>query len=439
MREDVLIVLNEREPLKQQMAIALSEQLESRGLTHHRLKPTAQLADIVVERSPRIVICDFLLGDEGTAFDLLARLRERDVERKTECLLWTDERSVSVAVNAIKLGARDYIELGSTKDIEKVLRCLEEILAEANGRTSAAPLPNRSTAKVSEEPVAQAEKSRSAYLAGEMAVHQGQPVIVLSGPTGCGRSTLARHLHGVRRKAGLFTEIALENWAGSTSDIFGSETHTASAPLLSGAGTLFIDHSEFDVEGELLEALLKYRGTKNYPVGALLIVGTTSPETAAAWKRLADAKVIEMPALAQCREDFIPLLQRFLLEAKQRTGSSKFELSPEFIDQAAQLQWPGNIRQLRACALDVFCSPPALLKEWVDAGRSQNDSSLLFGALEKAKAQYELSLESPAYVPPPLAARRAVDEAGGNFRIAAAYLGIAVPQLRSALSRGSAS
>lgn len=437
MREDVLIVLNEREPLKQQMAIALSDQLAARGLTHHRLKPSPKLAEIILERAPRILVSDFLLGDEGTAFDLLSRLRESDTKHRIECVLWTDERSVSVAVNAIKLGARDFIELGGTKDIEKLLRCLEEIASEKAEDETNRPSHRRTSFRLSEEPVAQAERSRACLLAAEMAVNRGTDVIVLNGPSGCGRTTLARHLHSLRKHAGAFAEIVLENWCGDAEEIFDGDRY-GTAPLLSAGATVLIEHAEFDTDGELVEAFARRRKSETEHSETLLIIGTTSDETALAWSRLAGADVISMPSLSQCREDFVPLLQRFLLEAKHRSGQTRIELTPEFMELASQLEWPANVRELRACALDIFCSSPAMLREWVTSskpasGRPPGDSAILSSALVKAKEQYEQAATVSSAVPPPLSARNALARCGGNYRVAAVHLGVGVPQLRSAL------
>ena len=120
------------------------------------------------ERRPKVLVVDFLLGDEGTALDLLIHLRERDTERKIQCILWTDERSVSVAVTAMKLGARDYIELGGLKDVEKLLRSIEEAIASAPSDEPLFSRRSRTVARASEEPIAQAAASRQSLAAGEM-------------------------------------------------------------------------------------------------------------------------------------------------------------------------------------------------------------------------------------------------------------------------------
>ena len=446
MREDVLIVLNEREPLKQQMAAALVEQLEARHLSHHRLKPSAQLAEIVAERRPKVLVADFLLGDEGTALDLLSNLRERDAERKVQCILWTDERSVSVAVTAMKLGARDYIELGGLKDVEKLLRSIEEAIAAAPSEEVQGARRYRTVVRASEEPIAQAAASRQSLAAAEMAIRQAARVIVLVGEAGSGRSTVAEYLHTNRRGSGAFVELELENWSGSAAEIFGDSKRSASVPLLTAASTVVLEHAEFDIEGELLDACS--RESENIwsdddRAGApLLIVGTRDEKCASAWARLAGAKKIKIPGLAERKDDVLPLLQRFLSEARQLGSTTRLDLTTELIQSITSWPWPGNIRQLRSCMLEIMTSPIELLQQWLgispsEGGRSGSrlsEQGVLLRALEQNKDLYE-RLEKPLLVPPPaLQVRKVLDEVGGNIRIAASRLGVGVPQVRAALN-----
>lgn len=438
MREDVLIILNEREPLKQQLAGALSEQLESRNLTHQRLKPCANLAAIVLERLPRILVVDYLLGDEGTALDLLAHLREQKGSESCKTIVWTDERSVSVAVNAMKLGAFDYLELGNTKDIEKVLGAIQQCLDELDD----GPKPTqqrRASSATFERPIGQSQRAKSALAEVESTARQNAPVTVLLGESGSGRSTMARYFHLCRRAAGTWIEIELENWAGEATEIFGGALPRGTVPLLSYASTVFLEHADFDTDGELLEACMeqsaKIWNGSNSPA---LVVGTQSPEVAAAWERLTRARVIHLPPLAERREDILPLLQRFSLEAKQLGAVNKLELTPTLVSEVERLPWPGNVRQLRGCLFDVLTTPLAFLRDLAGTP-DENDQAVLLKALIETKARFESSALPAMTAPPPVLVRRALDAAGGNFRLAAAQLGIGVPQVRSALKAPASS
>ena len=128
MREDVCITLNEREPLKAQLAEELEFQLEKRRLSCKRLNHTDCSPDVILERGPRVVVCDYLLGEVSTALDLLTMLQKPAPPPETRVIVWTDEPSVNVAVGAMKLGAYDYLELSVNSSLDKVLQAIESCL-----------------------------------------------------------------------------------------------------------------------------------------------------------------------------------------------------------------------------------------------------------------------------------------------------------------------
>lgn len=439
MGEDVLILLNEREPLKQQMAASLAEELESRRFTHHRLKPTPNLAEIVFERAPRVAVLDFLLGDEGTALDLLSYLNTLDRDRKTQCILWTDERSISVAVNAMKLGAQDYIELGNPKDIEKVIRSIESILISpvepAPGKSQKSSKPSHQLS----EPIGQAPASRQSIGTAVAAIRTSPRVLFFLGGPGSGRSLLAKYIHPLRQAAGAFIEIEVEKWTGDAADIFGGPKFHTQAHALSAGATVLIEHVEFDTAGELLNAFVEQKKQiwedEAQSGDPLLIVGSPSKEQAEAWQKFAQAKIIELPDLAARKEDLLPLLHRFQMEARQLGTVNKLELDSEIIETISSWNWPGNIKQLKACFLEISLAPPPLLSAALGIGEAGNfDQAFALKALAHVKEIYERSVLFDPKPPSALRARAELDRACGNLRLAASALGVGVPQIKAALS-----
>ncbi|HQH28147.1 MAG TPA: hypothetical protein PLP17_12175, partial [Oligoflexia bacterium] len=127
-REDVLIVLNEREPLKHQMAAELELLLRAKHLAAQRLDLRPGVLETITKRTPCVLVLDYLLGDFGTALDILPALRAANSETQTRVILWTDEPSVYAAVEALKLGAVDYIKIDSSRSIQLVLQAIEKCL-----------------------------------------------------------------------------------------------------------------------------------------------------------------------------------------------------------------------------------------------------------------------------------------------------------------------
>ena len=71
MREDVCIVLNEREPSKSKAAEALQAQLQSRGITSSRPVIDRNIEEILVTRMPQVLLLDYLIGDYSTGLDIM--------------------------------------------------------------------------------------------------------------------------------------------------------------------------------------------------------------------------------------------------------------------------------------------------------------------------------------------------------------------------------
>lgn len=440
LREDCCIILNEREPLKLQMALELQTQLQARHYRVSRLPPTAIISDIVVERSPRTIVLDYLLGDIGTALDLLSQLREHLQRRSFFPVIWTDDPSVNVAVSAMKLGAYDYIEFDSPKSLDKVVQAVERAVIESNVEGDSTF--HRADAPGSREPIiCQSEKFKECVRLAVAAGSRSDSVIVLVGEHGTGKTLVSQTIHAARQRPGKLIQIDLDTWDGAAEDLWSPGAGSLSS-LLSYGTTVAIDHIDFDT-GDILNALQKAFGAnigKPDQEGSILIAGTVSVETARAWRRLLGASVIAVPSLDERREDFLPLVQRFVAEAAP--GGRRISLSASMIHSLTSLRWPGNVRQLRAVmmeAVSVASLDDLFFRQTGErraAASTTADEDRLFAAVINAKERWESFEATKPYVPPAVAARRVLTESRGNYRIAAARLGTGVPQLRLALKQG---
>lgn len=434
MREDVLIVLNERETLKEKMAAELVQQLALRSISCARIKPSSKLASIISERSPRIVILDYLLGDFGTAHDIISALRGNGDTLPILPILWTDEPSVSVAVTAMKIGAFDFIELHKPKSLEKVIASIESGL-DSYGR--------KNLKKYEAQPVWQSEKIIAQSLPYQECVNVATsvarrecPIVVLLGACGSGRNTLAHLIHRSRSTPGAYREVAFDLWPEPIQFISGDPMNPRLLPLLAFGTTLFLDHVEFDY-GELLEAIRLSKDhlwSRQLPSPApMLIVGTSSKECAQSWVRVLDAEIIELPSLRERPDDFFPLIKHFIAEIDKNFQPTKLQISSELLSELLALDWPGNVRQLKQATVEAVSSPQQVSE---DSERTLSRSEQgLFDSILLAKNRWERYHTVDRYLPTPFEARRALDLSSGNERIAAAHLGTGIAQIRAALSK----
>ena len=437
MNDDVLIILNERETLKEHLALELQEHLEQRELAADRIKPGKDLLKILRTRSPRVLVLDYLLGDFGTGLDILSGLAEFDESVRPSVLFWTDEPSVNVAVEAMKLGAKDYVEIGSSRSIEKLLQAVEQALQRRTERRAGKRSSSRSKPKSSL--IYQAPSSRPCLAQAASAASRSTSPLVLLGESGIGRSSLGRHVHSLRNRAGSLYEFDMDLWTGSLDEIFGSAVNARLVPRLSSGSTVILDHAEF-ASTECLEQYERIGAARIQKAPEdekpLLIVGTSDIDIAHSWARVADAQIIEIPPLQERHEDFLPMIQLFTREISSIGGSHSYDFSAQAIEQLTQLEWKDNIRQFRAALYELCTTPKKLLLEmYTDRLESDNDEELILAMMEESRDRWMRHRSKRVFVPDAFVAHAALEQASHNVRIAAAILGTGVAQVKEAISQ----
>ena len=421
MREKVCIVLNEREPAKAKAAQSLQDSLKAQGILASRIEIDAHIQELIVRRAPRVLVLDYLIGDYTTGLDILSTLNARAGSKEVPRVIFlTDEPSVPVAVAAMRLGAADYLELERPQSINNVCRMIAELLAETSPPPSQeGPAPMRfenlvGHSQAFNEMIAHAR----AALAGE------SPIIVLHGPHGAGRSSLVEAMYHAAEHAGVRKHLDLSTFDGALADMIGL---AAGSSRLRLGRDLTLVVEDADTDSELLDLIAAERerifGATRSPRSRLYVCAS-STETARAWKKLTEAAVVPVPSLMQRREDIISLTQRFQTEAAQRFGAALKPFDAATAASIASLEWPGEIRQLRAAVYDAtisgaFHTAPAA--ELIDNARSRWDA-------EESLCRVEALLD-------PAVAYRVLEQSEFRYRVAAARLGCSVRMLRTVLAR----
>ena len=317
---------------------------------------------------PDVVVADYLLPD-GTALDLLPRLKEIDAE--IPLLILTAHGSIDLAVRAIKEGAEQFL----TKPLElpALLVILQRILenkrnlhkqrANKNREVRAAIDPFVGTSPAI---VDLAEQARKVLLTES-------PILIL-GETGTGKGVLSRWLHANSpRSEEAFVDL---NCAGLSRELLESELFGHARGSFTGAikdhwgkvkaaegGTLFLDEIG-DVDLQIQPKLLKVLEDKRFrrvgdvrdrQVDVRLIAATHQD----IGQLVADKKFrddlyfristipLTFPALRERRED-IPVLAQYLLEKfGADLGRGEVHLGPDCLEALQSYSWPGNVRELR--------------------------------------------------------------------------------------------
>ncbi|MGE5302103.1 MAG: sigma-54-dependent transcriptional regulator, partial [Alphaproteobacteria bacterium] len=315
-----------------------------------------------------LVVSDVKMpGIDG--FQVARHVRERYPD--TDVILITAFGNIKQAVEAMKLGASDYItkpfqpeaiRLVSEKLIEK-RRLLEEVRELRQRVQDEHNLENILSKSPKMLKVFDLIRSLAETDSG----------VMITGETGTGKELVARAIHNLsRRKGGQFIAINCGAFPDTLleSELFGYEKGAFTGAVQSRAGkieladngTLFLDEIETmapPMQVKLLRVLQEREverlgGNKRLKVD-MRVIAATNVDLSLCLARgtlredfyyRINVIPVQLPPLRERLED-LPLLINYILNkhpiAKER---SIRQVAPKVLDQMLAYRWPGNIREL---------------------------------------------------------------------------------------------
>ncbi len=329
-------------------------------------------------QEPDIVLLDLRLPD-GSGMELV-----KDVKAlpNSELVLLTGHASLETSIQALRLGAADYlIKPISLKQLKGVLARVTRpsVLKAAAGDLGTilerdghfAGLWGRSAAmrRVYQQIVRVAGTAVSVFITGE---------------SGTGKEVVARTVHDLSRRQGN-PFLAVNCGAISPhlieSEIFGHEKgsftgadrqHLGFFERTNG-GTLFLDEiSEMplDMQVKLLRVLesgtfMRVGSTQVQQTDVRILAATNrNPNEAVAHGKLRedlfyrlDVFPIHLPPLRERVEDLPLIARHFLTQIGEREGAAK-RFAPAMLERLATYRWPGNVRELRNAVYRAYVMTP---------------------------------------------------------------------------------
>jgi DNA-binding NtrC family response regulator len=384
---------------------------------------SAEQAMGAFRRHPVDVVVTDLHLPGASGIDLIRQLRQ--VETPPAVVLITGEVSVASAVEALKLGASDYLQ--KPVDPMRLVTLLQELLHSDDVREAGdnEHLPSRPA--VFEGMVGGSSRMREVFARIERVATTGAPVLIV-GESGTGKELVARGLHNrSRRSQGPFVPIHTGAIPKElvASELFGHEKGAFTGALSSSegkfeaaaGGTIFLDEvgtMDLSTQISLLRVLETYRFTR---VGANKERDADVRVIAATNRDLLDLVeanqfredlyyrlnvfTIAIPPLRDRAEDIVPIAERFLRFFGKRYGTPARCLSDKALERLLGHQWPGNVRELRNVMEQtaVFAQ-----REVVHAEEIQFISTRLPNQrAARAEARDTSASTSSAYGPPPAA------------------------------------
>ncbi len=336
--------------------------------------PAAVLA--AVETSPPdLVLMDMNYSQDTTSGQEGLRLLERlrSLRPELPVVVMTAWGSVELAVEAMRMGAKDFVQkpwenarllatLRTQLELASALRQSQRLEAE-NRILRGEGLP---------ELVAQSRAMQPVLRLLER-LGPSDATVLITGENGTGKSLIARVLHACSRRAdkplitlnaGGLSEGVLESELfghvrGAFTDAKGDRTGRFE---LADGGTIFLDeigNAPLALQSKLLRVLetgeferVGSSRSQKVDVRVISATNTNLEEAVASGRFRQDLRFrlntieVHLPPLRERPEDIAPLASHFLAQHAQRYHKDLRGLGAETLRLLEQHPWPGNIREL---------------------------------------------------------------------------------------------
>ncbi|HEX2219486.1 MAG TPA: sigma-54 dependent transcriptional regulator [Gemmatimonadales bacterium] len=361
----VLIVDDERTLARAVKAYLLESGYEA------EVAPDAEQALGMLETlRPDVVFSDMRLpGMNGT--ELLRRIREFDPS--IPVIIMTAYGTIEGAVEAVKLGAFDYLK--KPLDLEELKLLADRAREHSQLQLELSYHRRRAASEVPFAGILGKSPALRAVLeqARQIAALDETPPVLITGETGTGKGLVARTIHaGSNRASKPFIEVNCTALPATLmeAELFGHErgaftdAKESRMGLFEAAegGFLFLDEVgdvELSLQGKLLKAVedrtvRRVGGVRDRRIDVRILAATNRDLEREAQRerfrrdlyfRLA-VILLRLPPLRERAEDVMLLAQHFLQRFGAKYGKQVERLDPRARELLLAYPWPGNVREL---------------------------------------------------------------------------------------------
>jgi two-component system, NtrC family, response regulator AtoC len=318
--------------------------------------------------APDIVIADLMMPNMS-GLEFLPRVKE--LLPRCEIAIMTGHGSIETAVQAMRLGAHDYI----TKPfrVEELKLLLQRMEEKVKLVVENQFLRDRVSAEMELNGIVGSSSKIQDVLRMVARLKDTRAPVLIAGESGTGKELVARAIH----YRGLFAKrpfVAVD--CGSLvptlieSELFGYEKGAFTGALRSKdglfqtahGGTILLDEIG-ELSMEMQAKLLRVLQEKEVrPVGSnqkvkvdVRVIAATNRDLETAYKEGKFRKdlyfrlnvvTVHLPALRERRSDIVPLVHYFL---DKLAPGKVFSISTAATRCMMQYEWPGNVRELENC------------------------------------------------------------------------------------------
>jgi DNA-binding NtrC family response regulator len=340
------------------------EELRARGHMAVAAETVAEGLEQLKQSEFEVALVDLMLPD-GSGIDILKKIAEEGLA--TEAIVLTGYATVDTAIQAMKLGAYDYVTKPARMEELEVL--VAKAAEKSRLRRENSHLRRRLEGHSPADGIVTDDATMHELMATLERVAPSDLPVLIQGESGTGKELIARAVHRLSARniqpfvainCGAVPETLLE------SELFGHEKGSFSGALsrkpglfeVADKGVLFLDEIG-EVSPAVQVKLLRALETKEFfRVGGTRPVRTDVRVVSATNKNVKtemqegrfredlyyrlNGVTIKLPPLRERKAD-IPLLARHFLDRY----AAKKKLTARAIEALQTYSWPGNVRELQ--------------------------------------------------------------------------------------------
>jgi two-component system nitrogen regulation response regulator NtrX len=445
----MILIVDDEEGIRQVLSDCLRDEGYRVLLAEDGFQALRLLADEPVE----LVILDVWLPNMG-GIEVLQRIKAEHPE--VEVVVISGHGNINLAVQAVKLGAFDFLE--KPLSLEKTITVVQNAL-----RLEQLKRENRSLKAVQAEEDRMVGSSPGIQRVRELIEQSAasDARILILGENGTGKELVAREIHRRSARAdGPFVEVNCASIPETLieSELFGHEKGSFTGALsrrkgkfeLAHRGTIFLDEiadMSLATQAKVLRVIQELSFER---VGGEVPVHVDVRLIAATNKNIQEeirlgrfredlyfrvnVVPVHVPALRERLEDLDELLGYFLERFRRPGREAPRLLSPEARQLLARYSWPGNIRELKNFVerVTIMAEGELITPEMVHRyltpheERERDEAYRGFEAMKLSEARDEFEREFLL---------RKLEELGGNISRASEALGITPSNLHNKIKK----
>ena len=369
MKRAKLLIVDDEEKILQTMKGSLEDE-DYEVLT---AKDGQEAMEKVRSENPDLIFLDIWLpGMDG--METLKAIKEYN--QSLDVVVMTGHGTMNTAIQAIKLGAFDFLE--KPLSLDSIFSVIHSALEHKRAQTHEAAPALEDVELIGESPPIMRVKKEIRKLA------KTSKNVFITGEGGTGKEFVARLIHHEgTRKNNPFIKFSCTIYSPEemSHNLFGTNAQASKKNLVrktgelerAAKGTLFLDTVEempLHIQGELVEVLKKKRrkaGSKQDRAHETRIIASSSDDPSSLVKEgklsqelheLVGEDTIALPPLRERRDDILPLFTFFMAGFAQKQNRKAKELDEEAQEALLNYHWPGNSKELKNFTERLLTSVP---------------------------------------------------------------------------------